>query len=244
MRLAEEGFPDAGPSPLSRGIPAPPPGSPTPTRIIPALAGNTPSPAPHATTGPDHPRSRGEYWPSITTVAIVSGSSPHSRGIREATPPGEAPSGIIPALAGNTGQRRRPRWRGGDHPRSRGEYAIRTVADKLVYGSSPLSRGIPGQPVLRALGRGIIPALAGNTLRDLLRVGLNQDHPRSRGEYSRRPEPSLAGWGSSPLSRGILKCAILKTSRSGIIPALAGNTGIVYWTQPVRADHPRSRGEY
>ena len=163
MRLAEEGFPDAGPSPLSRGIPAPPPGSPTPTRIIPALAGNTPSPAPHATTGPDHPRSRGEYWPSITTVAIVSGSSPHSRGIREATPPGEAPSGIIPALAGNTGQRRRPRWRGGDHP-------------------------------------------------------------RSRGEYSRRPEPSLAGWGSSPLSRGILKCAILKTSRSGIIPALAGNT--------------------
>ena len=224
MRLAEEGFPDAGPSPLSRGIPAPPPGSPTPTRIIPALAGNTPSPAPHATTGPDHPRSRGEYWPSITTVAIVSGSSPHSRGIREATPPGEAPSGIIPALAGNTGQRRRPRWRGGDHPRSRGEYAIRTVADKLVYGSSPLSRGIPGQPVLRALGRGIIPALAGNTeVRDLEDVEVG-DHPRSRGEYRDCVLDPAGEGGSSPLSRGILGHRDPSIGDEGIIPALAGNT--------------------
>ena len=183
MRLAEEGFPDAGPSPLSRGIPAPPPGSPTPTRIIPALAGNTPSPAPHATTGPDHPRSRGEYWPSITTVAIVSGSSPHSRGIREATPPGEAPSGIIPALAGNTGQRRRPRWRGGDHPRSRGEYMITSSMPTPIPGSSPLSRGIHDGVDIVEYFRRIIPALAGNTAPRPSRPRANPDHPRSRGEY-------------------------------------------------------------
>ena len=183
MRLAEEGFPDAGPSPLSRGIPAPPPGSPTPTRIIPALAGNTPSPAPHATTGPDHPRSRGEYRPAAPTTVEGWGSSPLSRGI----PPQRllclvAP-GIIPALAGNTPATALVPGRSGDHPRSRGEYAIRTVADKLVYGSSPLSRGIRRLNDVLNQHHRIIPALAGNTRGDPSPAWRAGDHPRSRGEY-------------------------------------------------------------
>ena len=70
---------------------------------------------------------------------------------------------IIPALAGNT----LPGWRGrrvrADHPRSRGEYPGSSSTTRSCLGSSPLSRGIRYVPGVRDPGRGIIPALAGNT---------------------------------------------------------------------------------
>ena len=90
----------------------------------------------------------------------------------------------------------------------------------------------------------IIPALAGNTAEPPPNDDNDKDHPRSRGEY--HVPACLLGWvlGSSPLSRGIPQAGRAAPATPGIIPALAGNTGIVYWTQPVRADHPRSRGEY
>ena len=49
-----------------------------------------------------------------------------------------------------------------------------------------------------------------------------QDHPRSRGEYAKQLPP----W------------------RSGIIPALAGNTSRMTSILRLGWDHPRSRGEY
>ena len=70
------------------------------------------------------------------------------------------------------------------------------------------------------------------------------DHPRSRGEYS-APSAQL-GYrpGSSPLSRGIPTDQPDLSSRSRIIPALAGNTAALDLPGPDRQDHPRSRGEY
>ena len=52
------------------------------------------------------------------------------------------------------------------------------------------------------------------------------------------------GKGSSPLSRGILHEVINHADPGGIIPALAGNTDRFEFSQSLRADHPRSRGEY
>ena len=74
--------------------------------------------------------------------------------------------GIIPALAGNT----ETVWcfpiRREDHPRSRGEYDMPFDFNAGPKGSSPLSRGIQRRPRGRQRRRGIIPALAGNTLVD------------------------------------------------------------------------------
>ena len=151
---------------------------------------------------------------------------------------------IIPALAGNTFAAARRRGRGGDHPRSRGEYAPQGCNDICPEGSSPLSRGIPCiRPDISVPVR-IIPALAGNTLGHFT-LGLSvQDHPRSRGEY-------CAGWclqeccyGSSPLSRGIRHYGQSGDRKTGIIPALAGNTGSGDIKMTRGTDHPRSRGEY
>ena len=50
--------------------------------------------------------------------------------------------------------------------------------------------------------------------------------------------------GSSPLSRGILLTLLPWLGLGGIIPALAGNTGLLHAPRQGRTDHPRSRGEY
>ena len=153
-----------------------------------------------------------------------TGSSPLSRGIR----PSEHSIGlrrrIIPALAGNTVEDRLPRTAPADHPRSRGEYAGREAVDVTWTGSSPLSRGIPSPRAPLPRRRRIIPALAGNTTSHLSSTPTRTDHPRSRGEYAAARASSAHAMGSSPLSRGILLRQWFVTGRTGIIPALAGNT--------------------
>ena len=163
MRLAEEGFPDAGPSPLSWGIPnrlqrlrrpmgiiplsrGILPGRPAPQAqygIIPALAGNTTPPTPPCISNWDHPRSRGEYGLNKTGHDVGSGSSPLSRGIPSQSGVSTRLERIIPALAGNTSAACPEHLVGRDHPRSRGEYAIIKAGQAGKQGSSPLSRGIP-----------------------------------------------------------------------------------------------------
>ena len=152
-----------GSSPLSRGIPRPRHSAGRRRRIIPALAGNTPASASRFFTAWDHPRSRGEYHCPGVTNQRDFGSSPLSRGIRTLTALMTSLHGIIPALAGNTVQRRISRDSAADHPRSRGEYSRPSTVIKPALGSSPLSRGI-----LRAKRRDSAESL---------------DHPRSRGEY-------------------------------------------------------------
>ena len=73
-----------GSSPLSRGIPTSRSLLGPLLRIIPALAGNTPSRMAFHRSGRDHPRSRGEYWGAALVEQVVRR--------------------IIPALAGNTRQ--------------------------------------------------------------------------------------------------------------------------------------------
>ena len=92
--------------------------------------------------------------------------------------------------------------------------------------------------------RGIIPALAGNTSLHLITDKVPEDHPRSRGEYFLYILDNSVFWGSSPLSRGIRSWPVGVCGRSGIIPALAGNTLSSWPPRSCSWDHPRSRGEY
>ena len=131
-----------------------------------------------------------------------------------------------------------------DHPRSRGEYQKAALNYGFADGSSPLSRGILKRGKLEAGGRRIIPALAGNTLRNRPKLLLRKDHPRSRGEYSAKEFYCWRARGSSPLSRGIHGAIETGDSTLRIIPALAGNTVVASQRGTRTQDHPRSRGEY
>ena len=192
----------------------------------------------------DHPRSRGEYGSWVTWLAHQPGSSPLSRGIRGPHPGRIRSAGIIPALAGNTNQRFRVTFQRSDHPRSRGEYLGVFPSQRGFRGSSPLSRGIHAIAALRPQYVRIIPALAGNTCSRRGRLLRLTDHPRSRGEYPRRPANPGRSAGSSPLSRGIQGRQDRRNQPLRIIPALAGNTMRCCPAGSVPWDHPRSRGEY
>ena len=214
----------SGSSPLSRGIPQESARVRLPRRIIPALAGNTtpPSRCPHCHG--DHPRSRGEYRRRRRPYLLGCGSSPLSRG--------------IPRFLGSLVEAYE------DHPRSRGEYSRACALSTGGRGSSPLSRGILHWRQTIRLPEGIIPALAGNTCLWRWQCPSGSDHPRSRGEYPSRYRFWFYPSGSSPLSRGIRDHLRRLSTEAGIIPALAGNTGLKRTGRPLTSDHPRSRGEY
>ena len=236
--------PNTGSSPLSRGIPGLRFPCARASRIIPALAGNTGLRSPVPRSPRDHPRSRGEYSWTPKNFRSSRGSSPLSRGIRGGTHRPPDHGRIIPALAGNT-RRAASASRGRtDHPRSRGEYGRHGCPRLAPEGSSPLSRGIREAARSCTPSPGIIPALAGNTQRQLTPRRAARDHPRSRGEYIRSPGQTRPHLGSSPLSRGIQLNRVPMAQWRRIIPALAGNTGLWVDANKEHRDHPRSRGEY
>ena len=182
----------------------------------------------------------------MTDVAreAATGSSPLARGLRLAGRDGHPHAGIIPARAGFTGASKR-NWRPrGDHPRSRGVYRHDGGAEDATRGSSPLARGLRGDPVVFGGGAGIIPARAGFTIG--LRAGARgcRDHPRSRGVYSMACRTAARSIGSSPLARGLHPLDSPSPGEYRIIPARAGFTIPARRPRKSAWDHPRSRGVY
>ena len=172
--------------------------------IIPAYAGSTEFWVACGYPNADHPRIRGEH-PRVSLMNFDRlGSSPHTRGARDAHVGSDATypdhprirgehlsartgcrstSRIIPAYAGSTFRRKIGSGRRPDHPRIRGEHVGRNGGRPKNVGSSPHTRGAPiGRPSTAMLKR-IIPAYAGST-RSPSRAGwTSSDHPRIRGEH-------------------------------------------------------------
>ena len=92
-------------------------------------------------------------------------------------------------------------------------------------GSPPLVRGI----LIEVLDTGAIyritPARAGNIMSYSKQELVDQDHPRSCGEYEVFKSQHLDIRGSPPLVRGIFCLACLVELYLGITPARAGNIG-------------------
>ena len=90
----------------------------------------------------------------------------------------------------------------------------------------------------------IIPARAGFTVGSHCAPESSEDHPRSRGVYSRLD--NFLWWcnGSSPLARGLPLAKAAAMARRRIIPARAGFTSPTCTRPPRSTDHPRSRGVY
>ena len=150
--------------------------------LIPAHAGKTTAASTCAPSHPAHPRSRGENVHGPQAHRSDRGSSPLTRGKRDAWTWREECTRLIPAHAGKTVIGNSMHSRAPAHPRSRGENVGTVVGVGEVAGSSPLTRGKHGLPFPGGPWGGLIPAHAGKTV--WLRAGspAATAHPRSRGE--------------------------------------------------------------
>ena len=151
--------------------------------------------------------------------------------------------GLIPAHAGKTPSH--PARSGGAwaHPRSRGENQALDPDVLREVGSSPLTRGKPTVWAWVGLGWRLIPAHAGKTRRRGRSRRARWAHPRSRGENSPFSHIVFGVLGSSPLTRGKLRCQATTPGAVGLIPAHAGKTNCRVGCVSHFAAHPRSRGE-
>ena len=193
-------------------------------RIIPAYAGSTAAAPPAPTTSRDHPRIRGEHQLALIKPGDLVGSSPHTRGARQAILPVSSLARIIPAYAGSTLFSLDAIHHTRDHPRIRGEHCKRCHVRQRRVGSSPHTRG---------------------ALADIAdRFPDYEDHPRIRGEHRHKGEKHAFQTGSSPHTRGAPHALPRRGLLGGIIPAYAGSTpaGAGLGTAP--GDHPRIRGEH
>ena len=175
---------------------------------------------------------------------MVSGSSPHTRGARQAILPVSSLARIIPAYAGSTPRSIRVIQDRQDHPRIRGEHALDPTARSGGRGSSPHTRGAQIGGHRRAATRRIIPAYAGSTRSAPGTRSSYRDHPRIRGEHANFPYTVFRACGSSPHTRGARHERGQGGVDAGIIPAYAGSTPIELRPQRGRRDHPRIRGEH
>ncbi len=192
----------SGSSPLARGVRSWHELAQRHPGIIPARAGSTGRRAAHPAPTPDHPRSRGEHSTSWTAAGTYTGSSPLARGAPRLRPPINDPRRIIPARAGSTCNASTGRGLPGDHPRSRGEHHLTRQPVTRSWGSSPLARGARSDELGYMGLFGIIPARAGSTWHQYLRLQPCGDHPRSRGEHIAANASASIPAGSSPLARG------------------------------------------
>ena len=99
-----------------------------------------------------------------------------------------------------------------------------TSVHQCTCGSSPRLRGTLREREHRHAFVGIIPALAGNTASTRSPARPSRDHPRACGEHRDFDIDYGHTVGSSPRLRGTHKHANQSLNKSGIIPALAGNT--------------------
>ena len=212
--------------------------------IIPAYAGSTTGRTGWRPLVRDHPRIRGEHPRALMVGPRGRGSSPHTRGARADQAGRPVARRIIPAYAGSTRPHGTVFRMEEDHPRIRGEHQEGVCSITCTPGSSPHTRGALLVMMVRMVMRGIIPAYAGSTSPvGGVMIG-SGDHPRIRGEHTRRPRTSGSARGSSPHTRGAPSKAAIERKMMRIIPAYAGSTRL--W-RPCRrrpGDHPRIRGEH
>ena len=129
---------------------------------------------------------RGEYTATVGWLYNYEGSPPLARGILIMACGIQHKSGITPACAGNTGSATYDFYRTTDHPRLRGEYIVHVKYFGQQAGSPPLARGILCSPLQSPELSGITPACAGNTFSIYSHNAVSRDHPRLRGEYTKK----------------------------------------------------------
>ena len=114
------------------------------------------------------------------------GSPPLTRGIRETEAESIAFLGVTPAYAGNIYQFVGFACHIRDHPRLRGEHSNVKRYPVRRMGSPPLTRGTWLRALMVFSTIRITPAYAGNISTDSNLLQLPEDHPRLRGEHTKK----------------------------------------------------------
>ena len=156
------------------------------TRITPACAGKRHHGKNHHCGTKDHPRVRGEKTGASATLTADQGSPPRARGKGYTISRSKRAVGITPACAGKSGSAQLLRRQARDHPRVRGEKVPWVLPGNTQPGSPPRARGKAGSGWSCATSSGITPACAGKSRLTLKSPALPGDHPRVRGEKTKR----------------------------------------------------------
>ena len=127
----------AGSSPHTRGLLRHEAGRGGVAGIIPAHAGFTQPARTASARARDHPRTRGVYPSAAVPRPPRVGSSPHTRGLLTTLGMIETTWGIIPAHAGFTSPTSTSAPSTGDHPRTRGVYAWRSLESQRSWSLPP-----------------------------------------------------------------------------------------------------------
>ena len=157
-------------------------------------------------------------------TGVPSGSPPLTRGPRKRGAGPWSCHRITPAHAGTTCRHIPTLPLLPDHPRSRGDHQGGYHDILLFGGSPPLTRGPRAVQLRVRRSLRITPAHAGTTCESYLVVGIDRDHPRSRGDHAFVLAKIASRAGSPPLTRGPLYSRDQRTVSPGITPAHAGTT--------------------
>ena len=171
-------------------------------RFIPACAGNRLCHLRLRQIWPVHPRVCGEQSKSPPQTSPGSGSSPRVRGTDTPSHTLPHPHRFIPACAGNSVD---PVAGGATptvHPRVCGEQVRARPCDPARAGSSPRVRGTAFLDLLDRDFPRFIPACAGNSQPNGIKVPSAPVHPRVCGEQGPTLCQTNAVVGSSPRVRG------------------------------------------
>ena len=191
----------------------------------------------------EHPRVRGENSIKSCVTSVTLGTSPRARGKRILHLFNLTPSRNIPACAGKTTSSGNPHPGDSEHPRVRGENWWQPTDDGGEVGTSPRARGKHDYDVAAIAEERNIPACAGKTGFPSIPKGLNQEHPRVRGENTSTPNLRKSQRGTSPRARGKLTRICHCDAPGRNIPACAGKTGDALQVEIAGGEHPRVRGE-
>ena len=129
-----------------------------------------------------------------------------------------------------------------DHPRACGANETLFPRNYSPYGSSPRVRGKPKRLAHKSDVSRIIPARAGQTIRQTGRLADCADHPRACGANSDNSSTTTSRSGSSPRVRGKLLLFGCRVGSMRIIPARAGQTWLPRAIFTSFPDHPRACG--
>ena len=179
----------------------------------------------------------------LATTDLTEGSSPLTRGKPMNNTELIVGARLIPAHAGKTHCATLYVIHVWAHPRSRGENGHTQSYDKILTGSSPLTRGKLAGDVVLTVHLRLIPAHAGKTGSSTPSSRTTPAHPRSRGENTVFNNSADMGTGSSPLTRGKPRWVGGCRRPMRLIPAHAGKTPPQRTASRSTAAHPRSRGE-
>ena len=234
-------------------------------RFIPTYVGHTRCAKRRWPGGPVHPHIRGAYISPRHSAERLSGSSPHTWGIRRYDAPDQQARRFIPTYVGHTCATSRNLRNTSVHPHIRGAYEGFTLLNCVDFGSSPHTWGIRMRPVgsvpappgssphtwgIHPISRGLssaprfIPTYVGHTPFFFNNVGDIPVHPHIRGAYRKHDLFHAGRSGFIPTYVGHTCQSALARDSGSVHPHIRGAYGLSTNSRPVWTVHPHIRGAY